>query len=117
MIGPSVATRLAMEIAETAAFGLFPCADLTVASGQPKRQHSCMQPMRDARGIWQFMPMRCLAMGQCGAQGRADAVPMLQVRPARAGSAVSSAMASTATSWRSFFIRLRETIHRNALEI
>jgi hypothetical protein len=96
-------------------FGLAPAVARTTACGQPKRQQSCMQPLREAcSGIWQSMPRwLSVAMGQCGAQGKFAEVSMPQVRPAMADWAVNTAIAKTATNWRNFFIRLRKTIHPN----
>ncbi len=61
---PGVAAGIAKENAVPTAFGFDPAEERTTACGQPKRQHSCMQPVREACGIWQSMPVWCMAMGQ-----------------------------------------------------
>ncbi|MGO9336336.1 MAG: hypothetical protein ACLPY1_02400 [Terracidiphilus sp.] len=86
VIVPGIAGGMAMKKAVPIAFGLDPPMERTTACGQMWRQQSCWQPMREASsGIWQSKPMCHMAMGQWGAQGRLDIVPMPQVSPARAG--------------------------------
>ena len=91
-------------------------ADRTTAGGHPLRQHSCRHPEPAPwRCIGQLMPIWAIVMSIAGVQAMREGTVMRQVSPAIAGWAVSTATRATPTSWKTFFIRLRKTIHRAAL--
>ena len=91
-------------------------ADRTTAGGHPLRQHSCRHPEPAPwRCRGQLMPIWAIAISVAGVQAIREGTVIPQVSPAIAGRAVSNATKPTPTSWKTFFIRLRKTIHGAAL--
>jgi hypothetical protein len=99
-----------------AVLGLAFDTDRTTAGGHPLRQHSCRHPEPAPwRCIGQLMPIWAIAMSIAGVQATREGTEIPHVSPAIAGCAVSTATRATPTSCKTFFIRLRKTIHLAAL--
>lgn len=99
-----------------AVLGLAFATDRTTAGGHPLRQHSCRHPEPAPwRCRGQLMPIWAIAISVAGVQAIREGTVIPQVSPAIAGRAASNATKPTPTSWRTFFIRLRKTIHGAAL--